>query len=485
MPEEVRLDYQRLRAVGSDDEESQERKRQVLASLLRLRAGLDAHFSTGTPAALDPTRRVRIATWNIRELATRNKYGRRLDDAYWYIAEILSRFDLVAIQEVRGDLAALQRVMEHLGDAWDFLATDVTEGGPGNGERMVFLYDTRKVTFRGIAGELTLTDRKAILDSRGLELSSDDPLELVFDKRRDLRLPETTRTRWRRGELQSAQVAYIDLPEGAALTLPPGTRLRLPAGTPLRRAGKRGLRLARAVRHTITRGQRLQLPRPARAAGLLQFARTPYYVAFRAGGLDLVLCTVHIYYGSASARSPGMQRRIAEIERLTEVLSRRARDEAGSAAESLFLVLGDFNIIGKTHRTMRALARRGFVIPEGIREIPHGTNVSRTKFYDQIAYYGGRGGADRARPTRAGVFDFFEHVYRDRERHPDAHDEDHLRPLMRREHAASGSRAKEWSYARWRTYQMSDHLPMWVELETDFAEEVLRGLLDSPAPATG
>ena len=29
------------------------------------------------------------------------------------------------------------------------------------------------------------------------------------------------------------------------------------------------------------------------------------------------------------------------------------------------------------------------------------------------------------------------------------------------------------SYATWRTYQMSDHLPMWVELHIDFADEYL------------
>jgi hypothetical protein len=29
-----------------------------------------------------------------------------------------------------------------------------------------------------------------------------------------------------------------------------------------------------------------------------------------------------------------------------------------------------------------------------------------------------------------------------------------------------------WSY--WRTHQMSDHLPMWVQLKTDFGEDFLK-----------
>lgn len=100
---------------------------------------------------------------------------------------------------------------------------------------------------------------------------------------------------------------------------------------------------------------------------------------------------MHIYYGEGGEQNPGMQRRVGEIERLTDFLARRARDEQDSDADAAFLVLGDFNVVGKQHRTMGALTRRGFVVPEAIREIPAGTNVDRTKFYDQIAYHRRRG----------------------------------------------------------------------------------------------
>ena len=30
-------------------------------------------------------------------------------------------------------------------------------------------------------------------------------------------------------------------------------------------------------------------------------------------------------------------------------------------------------------------------------------------------------------------------------------------------------------YRRWRTWQMSDHLPLWVEIKTDFTREYLSG----------
>ena len=45
-------------------------------------------------------RNLLLATWNIREFDTRN-HGVRGDESMSYIAEIVSRFDLVAVQEVR------------------------------------------------------------------------------------------------------------------------------------------------------------------------------------------------------------------------------------------------------------------------------------------------------------------------------------------------------------------------------------------------
>jgi len=70
--------------------------------------------------------------------------------------EIIDRFDLVALQKVRDDLRALDRLRDRLGHHWSYLVSDVTEGHAGNRERLAYLYDTRKVRFLGMAGELVL-----------------------------------------------------------------------------------------------------------------------------------------------------------------------------------------------------------------------------------------------------------------------------------------------------------------------------------------
>jgi len=62
----------------------------------------------------------------------------------------------VAVQEVREDLGALERIRDLLGTWWRYVVTDVTAGTPGNGERLAFLFDSRKVVFDGLAGELVL-----------------------------------------------------------------------------------------------------------------------------------------------------------------------------------------------------------------------------------------------------------------------------------------------------------------------------------------
>src|SRR5690606_28219421 len=72
------------------------------------------------------------------------------------IAEIVSRFDVVALQEVCGDLKALDCIMALLGPHWSHLMTDVNAGSAGNGERMAFLFDRRRLRLAGLAGELAV-----------------------------------------------------------------------------------------------------------------------------------------------------------------------------------------------------------------------------------------------------------------------------------------------------------------------------------------
>jgi endonuclease/exonuclease/phosphatase family metal-dependent hydrolase len=136
---------------------------EVSADLARLRSALDDHENGGVPTkALD--RNLLIATWNIRAFgdltekwaSTENDSPKRDLHSPLCIAEIVSRFDVIAIQEARDNLKALRHLIHALGPNWGLSLTDVTEGASGNGERMAFLFDTRRVQLSGLACEIVV-----------------------------------------------------------------------------------------------------------------------------------------------------------------------------------------------------------------------------------------------------------------------------------------------------------------------------------------
>jgi hypothetical protein len=102
------------------------------------------------------TKSILVATWNIREFGRNEKCGIRLPESILYIAEIISHFDLVAVQEVNENISELKRLMKALGDWWDYIVTDVTSGSSGNQERIAFIFDSRTIVFDHLAGELAL-----------------------------------------------------------------------------------------------------------------------------------------------------------------------------------------------------------------------------------------------------------------------------------------------------------------------------------------
>ena len=129
-----------------------ERKR-IAENLLRVKKELRKQ---GVPERrVDET--LLLASFNIRDFdSNKFRHGKRLRESYYYLAEIIAAFDLVALQEVNENLSGLKKLMRHLGGGWDYIATDTS----GNKERMVFVYDRNKVWFHNIAGEIVLPHKK-------------------------------------------------------------------------------------------------------------------------------------------------------------------------------------------------------------------------------------------------------------------------------------------------------------------------------------
>ncbi len=311
--------------------------------------------SSGVPErTVDAT--LLLATWNIREFDS-TKYGTRDRESLLYIAEIINAFDLVAVQEVNEDLHALDKLLGYLGGWWKHLITDVTKGVAGNRERIAFLYDSRKVNFGGLAGEVVLPSH-----------------------------------------------------------------------------GKSG-----------------------KAAD--QFARTPFLVGFRAGWFKFTICSAHIYYGKSVAEDPV---RVRELQDLGAFLAEQAASKHAWARN--MILLGDFNIFKVGDATLKALTDNGFHISEKLMGLP--SNTLRSKHFDQIAFMT-PDVHDQLDKSRAGVFNYLDYVYKEE-------DESVYEKAMGEAYKEKTSAAKKTRYYKdWRTYQMSDHLPMWIELKTDFGREYL------------
>ncbi|MGM9474236.1 endonuclease/exonuclease/phosphatase family protein [Pseudarthrobacter sp. YS3] len=72
------------------------------------------------------------------------------------LVSVISRFDVVAVQESRRHHVALNRLLVALGLHWQVIISDVTEGSAGNGERLAFLYDSTTVQPSGLVREIVL-----------------------------------------------------------------------------------------------------------------------------------------------------------------------------------------------------------------------------------------------------------------------------------------------------------------------------------------
>ena len=109
-----------------------------------------------------------IASWNIRSFASltrkwtagSNDSPKRDLRGLRAIIEILSRFDVIAIQELKGDLRALRDAMAFLGDDWGFLMTDITEGDAGGGERLAYIFQRSRIKPSGLAGEIVVPQER-------------------------------------------------------------------------------------------------------------------------------------------------------------------------------------------------------------------------------------------------------------------------------------------------------------------------------------
>ncbi len=126
----------------------------------RLKAYRDAvPFGSPHSRAIPPPGQagsILVATWNIANLGAH----KRRDDDLRIIAEILSWFEIVAIQEIADNLNDFLGLVAHLPGHFDWIFNDRA----GNDERSAYIFDTRRVDLSPKIGEVVIveSDRRYI-----------------------------------------------------------------------------------------------------------------------------------------------------------------------------------------------------------------------------------------------------------------------------------------------------------------------------------
>lgn len=283
---------------------------------------------------LDKT--IKIATWNIRNFA-----GNRKSISIHYVAEILSRFEIIAITELTENTKDLERVMKILGPYWKVIYSDVNMDQKGNSERIGYLYDGRVIEFTGLAAEA-------------------DPIR-EYDEEKDEWLP--TLTWW----------------------------------------------------------------------------RSPYLVSFKAGMFDFILLAVHLRWGEKTkTEAEKKEERREALDKLADWIEERRNSL--HVKDKDIIVLGDFNIPKINDSLYNTITKHGLKTHKKILG-DHGTSLKKDKRYDQILYC-----EENAHQIEGGgAVDFYHNSFL---------------PLYPKSKYPTMTKCKF-------TYQISDHLPLWIQLNIE------------------
>jgi endonuclease/exonuclease/phosphatase family metal-dependent hydrolase len=174
------------------------------------------------------------------------------------------------------------------------------------------------------------------------------------------------------------------------------------------------------------------------------FWRAPYLASFKAGNFDFVVLTTHIRWGDTP------EARRLELERLADWIEAKRIEETKEDKD--LIVMGDFNIPSKGSSLFTAITKHGLEIPRALLGLQHGSNLEKDKRYDQILVHPQY---PENFTNAGGVLDFFVDDSRIVELFPEGMTKTAF------------------------TYQLSDHLPLWLQIKTDLdgqeLEQIIQG----------
>ncbi len=164
--------------------------------------------------------------------------------------------------------------------------------------------------------------------------------------------------------------------------------------------------------------------------------RQPYTASFSAGNFDFVMLAAHIQWGTPEAR-------LMELTSLAEWVDLKRKER--TTEDKDIIVIGDFNTENSKQYT--ALTSKGLEMPSKLKAKSFGTNLAKDKRYDHILHYPSY---SENFTNKAGFVDYYTGGTED------------MFPGM--------------NYEKY-TRQMSDHIPLWIQISTDIDGQQLNQII--------
>jgi endonuclease/exonuclease/phosphatase family metal-dependent hydrolase len=174
------------------------------------------------------------------------------------------------------------------------------------------------------------------------------------------------------------------------------------------------------------------------------FWRSPYFASFKSGNFDFILLTTHIRWSNSIAA------RRQEIGMLADWIEAKRLEKTSEDKD--LIVMGDFNIPSRTDTLFKAITKHGLQIPNALLGLQFGSNLEKNKRYDQILH---QPIYPENFTNAGGVLDFYV-------------DDAHIKGLF-----PHGMTKEKF------TYHLSDHLPLWMQINTDIDGQQLEQIIQA------
>jgi endonuclease/exonuclease/phosphatase family metal-dependent hydrolase len=295
-----------------------------------------------------------LASWNIRKFGALNGSDGKpsnSEGAYAFIADFCSRCDIVSVQEVLDSVESIERLRDDLNarvpsKPYRLLISDATGkpvDGKGLSERMVFLYDTRRVKLSQVVSDVSL-DLGSIVGNVN-------------------------------GALRQVREAMVQ-----------------------ESPGDLGTRLAGWFEQLMPFSQ-------DKLESFLQFIRAPYLATFEVQGIQnqsykLACVNAHLWYGKPKQRE-------REFFALLDWMARRASLPDNQLDAQVMVLMGDLNLDFSSNNDKRRAAIEKVIVdlnanrPDNEARVnfpfldkhpAHAaaftTNARKSETFDQIAWFG-------------------------------------------------------------------------------------------------